>query len=66
MYLKSNGVESDSSVPLEQRVNDLLSQTRIPLNSEYHLLQVINVNLDIDQIEEQIIIFKKRMILPIA
>ena len=53
-------VEADSSLPLEQRVNDLLSQTRIPLSSEYHLLQVINVNLDIDQIEEQIIIFKKK------
>jgi len=58
--LEVKRVEPDSALPLEQRVNDLLSQTRIPLSPDHHLLQVINANLDIDQIEEQIIIFKTK------
>jgi hypothetical protein len=48
------------SVSLEQKVSDLMTQTRIPINPEDYLLQVINMNLDIDQIEEQIIVYKKK------
>lgn len=43
---------------LEQRVNELFSQVRIPMRPEDYLLQVINANLDIDQLEEQIIVYK--------
>ncbi|MDR2589184.1 MAG: pallilysin-related adhesin [Spirochaetales bacterium] len=37
-----------------------LSQIRIPLAEEFLPLQVVNANLDIDQMEEQIIVFKKK------
>ncbi|MDR3200822.1 MAG: pallilysin-related adhesin [Spirochaetales bacterium] len=50
----------DVSLSLEDRLNDPLSLPRIPMNSEDITLHVVNANLDIDQLEEQVIIFKKR------
>ncbi|MDR1626154.1 MAG: pallilysin-related adhesin [Spirochaetia bacterium] len=50
----------DVSLPLEERINDPVSQLRIPMGPEDITLQVRNANLDIDQLEEQIVVFKKR------
>jgi hypothetical protein len=50
----------DVSLPLEDRISDPLSQLRIPMGSEDIVLNALNANLDIDQLEEQIIVFKKR------
>jgi hypothetical protein len=50
----------DVSLPLEERLNDTASQLRITMSPEDITLQAVNANLDIDQLEEQIIIFKKR------
>jgi hypothetical protein len=50
----------DVSLPLEERMNDPISQLRIPMGSEDITLQTLNANLDIDQLEEQIVVFKKR------
>ncbi|MDR1932063.1 MAG: pallilysin-related adhesin [Spirochaetales bacterium] len=54
------GRAQDVSLPLEDRIQDPLSLLRIPMGSEDITLQVVNANLDIDQLEEQIIVFKKR------
>jgi hypothetical protein len=50
----------DNSPPMQERMDDPVSQPRIPMSSEDITLQTLNANLDIDQLEEQIIIFKKR------
>ncbi len=48
------------AVSLEQRVNSLLSQVRVPMSPDDYLLNVLNENLDIDQLDEQIVVFKKK------
>jgi hypothetical protein len=50
----------DVSLPLEDRINDAVSQPRIPMGPDDIVLHAVNANLDIDQLEEQIIIFKRR------
>lgn len=54
--------ESSEAIPfsLEQTVSRMNSQTRISMNPDDYILQVIDGNLDIDQIEEQVIVFKKK------
>jgi hypothetical protein len=50
----------DGSFPPEERENDPFAQIRVPMGPEDIILRVLNANLDIDQLEEQIILFKKK------